>query len=188
MADRKDFATLALPHLDAVYRAAVALAGRRADADDLVQTAYAKALERFDSFEPGTNCRAWLLRIVRNTWVDELRHRKHVGTPASIEAVEPSAPPPGPPEAPWPPSAAGAVGVLETFSDDQVLRALADLPEDQRLTLLLVDVEGLSQDEAADVLHVPPGTIKSRTSRARSALRDKLMAHAKDLGLLGRKP
>ncbi len=61
-----------------------------------------------------------------------------------------------------------------------------ELPEDQRLTLLLVDVEGLSQDEAAEVLEVPAGTVKSRTSRAREALKRRLMDHAKDLGLLGR--
>ena len=76
MADKSEFETIAVVHLDAVYRAAVALCGRQDDGRDLVQATYLKALERFDSFQPGTNCRAWLMRILRNTWIDEIRHRR----------------------------------------------------------------------------------------------------------------
>jgi RNA polymerase sigma-70 factor (ECF subfamily) len=172
-----------MPHLDAVYRAAVALCRHGQEAEDLVQMTYAKALERFDSFEPGSNCRAWLLQILRNTWIDELRHRKVVGTVVSIDEGQPAiADPPHTQEPVW----TNARDVLENFSDDEVRRALGELPDDQRLTLFLVDVEGLSQEEAAQVTGVPAGTVKSRTSRAREALKQKLMAHARDLGLLGR--
>jgi RNA polymerase sigma-70 factor, ECF subfamily len=185
MADRAEFETTAMPHLEAVYRAAVALAGRREDADDLVQMTFAKALERFGSFRAGSNCRAWLLAILRHAWLDELRHRKVVGTVVSVDEGRLAiADPPHAPEQP----PADLQAVLDGFSDDQVRRALGELPEDQRLALLLVDVEGLSQDEAAEVLEVPAGTVKSRTSRAREALKERLMAHAKDLGLVGRRP
>ena len=183
MADKKDFERLAMPHLDAVYRAAVALCRDQGDAEDLVQTTYAKALERFDSFEPGSHCRAWLLRILRNTRIDELRHWKVIGATVSMEDCEPvTADPPPAAETAW----TNAQDVLNNFPDDEVRRALGELPDDQRLTLFLVDVEGLSQDEAAEVLDVPAGTVKSRTSRARETLRQKLIAYARDLGLIGR--
>jgi RNA polymerase sigma-70 factor, ECF subfamily len=182
MADTHDFESAALPHLQAVYRAAVALCRNRAGAEDLVQATFVKALERFASYRPDTNCRAWLLQILRNTWIDELRHRKVVGTEVAIDDRVAAADPPAADEM----TGANARDLLERFADEDVLRAISELPEDQRLTLLMVDVEGLSQDEAAEVLGVPAGTVKSRTSRARESLRLKLMAHAKDLGLLGR--
>jgi len=183
MAEKKNFESIAMPHLDAVYRAAVALCRHGQEAEDLVQMTYAKALERFDSFQPGSNCRAWLLQILRNTWIDELRHRKVVGTVVSIDEGQPAiADPPHTQEPVW----TNARDVLENFSDDEVRRALGELPEDQRLTLFLVDVEGLSQEEVAQVTGAPVGTVKSRASRAREALKRKLMAHARDLGLLGR--
>jgi len=183
MADKKDFESTAMPHLDAVYRAAVALSRREEDARDLVQIVYAKALERFASFAPGTNARAWLLQILRNTWIDELRHRQVVGTVVSIEEGRPAiADPPHAAEAAW----SNARDVLENFPDDEVRRALGELPDDQRLTLFLVDVEGLSQEEAAAITGVPAGTVKSRTSRARAALKEKLRVYAKEMGLLGR--
>lgn len=185
MADDRDFQSVAMPHLDAVYRTALALCRNREEAEDLVQATYARALERFASFRAGTNCRAWLLAILRNMWVDELRHRRVAGTPADI-AEHPVAAADEPPEAS--PAWTGAGEVLGQFADDEVRGALLELPEDQRLTLMLVDVEGLTLAETAEVLGVPAGTVKSRTSRAREALKRRLMQHAKDLGLLGRKP
>jgi RNA polymerase sigma-70 factor (ECF subfamily) len=183
MADRKDFESLAMPHLEAVYRAAVALCRDPGEAEDLVQTTYAKALARFDSFEPRSNVRAWLLRIMRNARIDALRHKKVVGATVSIEEARPAiADPPHADETAW----TNAQDVLNNFPDDDVRRALGELPDDQRLTLFLVDVEGLSQAEAAEVLDVPPGTVKSRASRARETLRRKLMAYAKKFGWIGR--
>jgi len=183
MADTKDFESVAMPHLDAVYRAARALCRREDEAEELVQVVFAKALERFVSFAPGSNCRAWLLQILRNAWIDELRHRHVVGPVVSIEESRPAiADPPHPEEAAW----SNAEDVLDNFSDGEVRRALGELPDDQRLTLFLVDVEGLGQEEAASITGVPAGTVKSRTSRARAALKEKLVAHAKELGWLGR--
>jgi RNA polymerase sigma-70 factor, ECF subfamily len=185
MSGERDFQSVAMPHLDAVYRTALALCHSREEAADLAQATYARALERFSSFQAGTNCRAWLLTILRNVWIDRLRHRQVAGPEVDITEHQVAAANEPPESSPvW----TGAGEVLGQFGDDEVRQALLDLPEDQRLTLLMVDVEGLSQDEAAKVLGIASGTVKSRTSRAREALKRRLMEHAKELGLLGRKP
>ena len=181
LGDATDFETIALPHLDGVLRAAVALCGDREQADDLVQATYLKAIGRFASFTRGTNCKAWLVRILRNTWIDRLRHRKVTGPAVPLdEAV--LAEPDAPSEPPW----TDAEDVLERFEDEQVIAALRTLGDDQRLALVLVDVEGMSHADVAEILGVAPGTIKSRTGRARAKLRTLLRAHAHDLGLDGR--
>lgn len=177
-----EFERIALGHLNAVYRAAVALSGRRSEAEDLVQKVYLKALERFGTFKSGTDCKSWLFQILRNTWIDELRHRKVVGPAVHADETIP-APVQRAEETTW----SNASDLLENFSDEQVIKALAELPEDQRLTLFLVDVEQLSGEQVARIMKVAVGTVKSRAARARAILNDKLMAHAKDLGLTGRK-
>ncbi len=183
MADRTEFENIATPYMDVVYRAGFALSGSASDAEDLTQDTFAKALERFGSFQLGTNCKAWLLRILRNTWIDELRHRKVVGPRVSIDEVILAEP-----EAQEDTSWASVEDVLESFSDETVIDAMKNLPDDQRLTLFLVDVEQFSHEEVAKITDVAVGTVKSRTSRARSTLRQKLLAHAKDLGFLERGP
>jgi len=171
-----------MPYLDNVFRMALTLCRSRPQAHDLTQTTFMKAFKQFGAFEIGTNCKAWLLRILRNTWLDWLRHQKVSGTTVPIvedDLVES-------PQADiqeW----HDASDILERFSDEQVIDAMNMLPEDQRLTVFLVDVEGMSQEDAAEMLDVPVGTIKSRTSRARARLKTLLAAHAKDLGLLGRR-
>lgn len=182
MADRNVFEETVLPHTTSLYRAALAMTRKPDQAEDLVQTTIVKALERFDSFREGSNCRAWLLRILRNTWVDRLRHRKVVGPQVPVEdnLLED-------PQATEPTEWSNPRDLLENFSDEQVIKALMELPEQQRLTLYLVDVEDLNQEEAADILDVAVGTIKSRASRARAELKRKLQAHAEDLGLTGRR-
>ena len=176
MADRKDFERIAMPHLDAVYRTAVALAGTGPAADDLAQATFVKALERFKTFREGTNVKAWLLRICRNTRIDQIRHKKIVGQELPLD--ESQLPAERIEEAP--------ADLLERFSDEQVIAALLELPVEQRMAILLVDVEKLSHAEAAKVLEVAPGTVKSRASRGRARLRAKLAEHAKDLGIPGR--
>jgi len=168
-----------MPHLDGVLRAALALCGDRDQAEDLVQATYLKALSRFESFRPGTNCKAWLVRILRNDWIDRLRHRKVAGTAVPLDETVLAAP--ADDDAPW----TDADDVLEKFSDEQVIRALQTLSDDQRLALVLVDVEEMSHEDVADILGVARGTIKSRTSRARTKLKTLLRAHARDLGLAG---
>lgn len=182
MADKQEFEEVAMPYLDNVFRMAVTLCRSRPQAHDLTQTTFMKALRQFGSFEIGTNCKAWLLRILRNTWLDWLRHEKVSGTTVPIDETDLI----GPPQADvreW----NDAKDILDRFSDEQVIDAMCMLPEDQRLAVLLVDVEEMSQEGAAEMLDVPVGTIKSRTSRARLKLKTLLTAHAKDLGILGRR-
>jgi RNA polymerase sigma-70 factor (ECF subfamily) len=175
-----NFERIVLPHLDAVYRAAFALSGRQDRAEDLTQTAFLKAFEQFGSFKKGTHCKAWLLRILRNTWIDQLRHQKVVGNTTPIDESLIAAQPQETDV-----TITDEKDLLENFSDEQVIAALKTLPEEQRFALFLVDVEQLSHEEAARVLQVPVGTVKSRTSRARANLKIKLFSHAKALGFGG---
>ena len=180
MADRSKFESIALEHLETVYKAAVALCGNRQEAEDLVQTTFVKALERFDLFEAGTNCKAWLLQILRNTWIDRLRRQRFIGQTFTLEEeVIAEAPHRG--ETVW----SNAQDLLEKFSDQQVIKALSQLPDEQRLTLFLIDVEQLSQEQVAEITDVAVGTVKSRTSRARTALKKKLISYAKQMRLMG---
>jgi RNA polymerase sigma-70 factor (ECF subfamily) len=122
------------------------------------------------------------MTIMRNTWIDQLRRRKVVGTTVSLEedllpAQEQSSD-----------VGEGLENILERFSDQQVINVLMELPEQQRLALFLSDVESMDQNEVAEVLDIPVGTVKSRVSRARAVLREKLEAHARDMGFLGRRP
>jgi RNA polymerase sigma-70 factor (ECF subfamily) len=175
------FEQIALPHLDSVYRAAVAVCGRTVEAEDLAQATFLKAFERFDMFKPGTNCKAWLLQIMRNLWIDRLRHMKIAGTTVPADETLPAAE-----------AAAGATtwsdarDLLENFSDEQVIHALKSLPDDQRLTLYLVDVEQLSQEDVAEITGMAVGTVKSRTSRARNELKNRLTAYAREMGFVER--
>lgn len=185
MGESADFDSLAMVHLGRIYRAALALCGRPDQAEDLVQTTFVRALERFESFRPGTNCKAWLLRILRNVYIDQIRHRVVVGPEVSIDETL-LAGRPAEPEDSEELQEPALHKLLEKFSDEQVIRALARLPEDQRLVLLLVDVEQMSHEDVAHVLDVAVGTVKSRASRARARMKDALRAHAKDLGFMGR--
>ena len=181
MADKNTFEKVAVSYLDAVYRAAVAMCGDVDKASDLVQATYLKALQRFDSFRPGTNCKAWLMTILRNTWIDDLRHRRTVGPEFPLtEGVIRERPHAEPTV--W----NDANDVLENFGDADVIQALGELPEQQRLTLFLMDVEELSQEEVAQITGVAVGTVKSRTSRARALLKDRLLDHARAVGLVKR--
>ena len=172
-----NFAEVALPHLNVVYRAAYALCGESHVAEDLTQTTFVKALERFGTFKSGTNCKAWLYQILRHTWIDELRHRKVVGPVLPITesdiVTEQSEP-----DTTW----TNAKDLLENFSDELIIKALHQLPEDQRLTLYLIDVEQMSLAEIAQITDVAIGTVKSRSSRARAALKKKLQAYANEMG------
>jgi RNA polymerase sigma-70 factor (ECF subfamily) len=171
-----------MPYLDAVYRAAFALTGRKEMAEDLTQATFLKALKNFGKFRAGTNCRAWLLTILRNTWYDQLRHKKIAGPTAAIDEME-IAEKPHREETTW----TDAKDLIENFSDEQIIAALAELDEDKRLTLYLTDVEQLSHKEVAEITGVAEGTVKSRASRARKQLKMKLDAYAKQMGLTGDK-
>lgn len=177
MQSTERFEQIALPHLDSVYRAAVAVCRRSDEAEDLTQTTFVKALERFDTLAPGTNCKAWLFQIMRNTWIDRLRHKRVAGNVVPIEEDLVATPPQAGPTV-W----SDAKDLLENFSDEQVIDALRRLPDEQRLTLFLVDVEQLDQQEVAEITGVAVGTVKSRTSRARNQIKSHLLSYAKEMG------
>jgi RNA polymerase sigma-70 factor (ECF subfamily) len=180
MVDKSEFEARAMLHLDAVYKAAVALCGNREEAEDLTQATFLKAFERFESFKKGTNCKAWLLSILRNKWIDQMRRRSVIGDVLQIETkilVGEARKQ----ETVW----SDSEDLLENFSDEQVIRALKELGDEQRLTLFLVDVEQLSQEEVAQIMDVPVGTVKSRTSRARVVLKERLLSYAKEMGFCG---
>lgn len=171
-----------MAHLDAVYRAGFALCGQKDVLDDLVQTTYLKAFQKFGSFQQGTNCKAWLMRILRNTWIDQLRRRKFTDNQVSLngDVEDPSTGAES--DTVW----SNAEDLIDNFSDENVIEALRSLPDQQRFTLFLIDVEGLSQEDVARITDVAVGTVKSRTSRARMALKRSLTDYAREMGLLGR--
>ncbi len=174
----EDFEQIAMVHLTAVYRAAMALCGRQDLSDDMVQSTMLKAYERFSSFNKGTNCKAWLLCILRNTWIDTLRQQQR--KPSTVTLADDLVAKDPIEATTW----SNADDLLDNFSDEQVIQALQRLPDDQRLTLFLVDVEGLNQDEVATITDVAIGTVKSRASRARAALKASLMSYAQDMHYL----
>jgi RNA polymerase sigma-70 factor (ECF subfamily) len=170
------------PHRGAVLRMARILTGNDADAEDSAQETLLKALAAIESFKTGTNPRAWLIRILRNARIDRIRSAAREGGAVSIEAAEIDVADPRPAEATteWEQPAE----LLNAFSDAQIIDALQQLPEEIRLTLLLVEVEGITQQEAAEILEVPLGTIKSRGHRGRAMLREALLPMAKELRLV----
>jgi RNA polymerase sigma-70 factor, ECF subfamily len=178
---RGAFEREALPHLDALYAAALHLSRNREDANDLVQETVLRAYRFFHQFSPGTNCRAWLLTILYNAFRNGYRRstREQVGSsPGDYEReLEESAkldPAKSNPE----------TIVFAQLMDHEVEDALKSLPEEFRAAIVLVDVNELSYQEAAEVLKVPIGTVRSRLSRGRAIMRQALLGFAAARGLL----
>lgn len=169
-----------------VLRVARILAGQEAEAEDLAQETLLKAFRFIDRLEEGTDARAWLLTILRNTRIDRLRSPATASKQVSLEslAVEPTGPSQEADTGWGGATLAEPETILNAFGDAQIIQALQELPEDIRWTVLLVDVEQLDQKEAADVLNVPVGTIKSRLHRGRAMLREVLLAVARDRRLV----
>jgi len=162
----------ALAYADTLYNFARYLSGNTTDAEDLVQETYARALRAAGQFERGTNLKAWLFRILRNTWISLARRRRGNPTVGGLDTVVPDVEP----EPTW-------------FCDDieldrlrklvaaEIEQAVMALSEDAR-TVILLDLEGLTETDVAAVLGCPVGTVKSRLARARQALRRLLRDYA----------
>ena len=155
-----------MPHFERLYNFACWLTQDRLEAEDLVQETYAKALKGFSSFQPGTNFRAWIYKILRNTFLTSRTGLKATATvpldPEDEEEISPSVS-----ETPE--------SILLQRSDGQLLeQAMEQLPVASREVLLLCEVEEMSYQEIAATLAIPIGTVMSRLSRARKALRDDL--------------
>jgi RNA polymerase sigma-70 factor (ECF subfamily) len=186
MADQAVFSDLAMEYMPALYTAALRMTRNSADAEDLVQETYLKAYRAFASFELGTNLKAWLYRILTNTYINTYRAKKRRPEIADVEDVEDlylyrhlS----GEQSAGLGRSAEDEA--LDRFTDTDVKAAIEALPESFRMAVLLADVEGFSYKEIAEITDVPIGTVMSRIHRGRKALQKALVDRGRTRGLVG---
>jgi RNA polymerase sigma-70 factor, ECF subfamily len=186
VADRATFAEAAMEHMPSLYSAALRMTRNPADAEDLVQETYLKAYRAYDSFQEGTNLKAWLYKILTNTFINSYRARKRRPEQADVDDIEDLYlfRRLGGLEA----STAGRSAedeVMDLFTDSEVKEALESLPESFRMAVLLADVEGFSYKEIADIMDVPIGTVMSRLHRGRKALQRALVEFGRERGLVG---
>jgi RNA polymerase sigma-70 factor (ECF subfamily) len=170
--DIQEFEAAALPHLPDLFRTATRLSGDRGRAEDVVQEVYLQAWKSFHRFTPGTNCRAWLFKILMNTLHHQRRKwfnlRPMPETGKDIEETVIYAPP-----------------IPEKLTDEEVLSALDRVPAEFRAVVVLADVEEFSYKEIAHLLEIPIGTVMSRLSRGRKLLRELLAGMARSYGIGG---
>ena len=172
----------ALQYLDQLYAAALRMTRNPADAEDVVQETYAKAYASFHQFTPGTNLKAWLYRILTNTYINSYRKKQREPQLSDGENVED-----------WQLARAEShtssglksaeMVALENLPDTDVKQALQQLAPDFRLAVYLADVEGFSYKEIADIMGTPIGTVMSRLNRGRTQLRNLLAEYARDRGI-----
>jgi RNA polymerase sigma-70 factor (ECF subfamily) len=176
-----DFEKEAIPHMDSVYNFALRMTGDEDDADDLVQETFLKAFRFFDKFEKGTNCKAWLFRILKNSFINDYRKQAKEPDKVDYEDIQ---------------------NFYETIKsdeiefnhyehdaftnllDDEISKAIKELPEDFRTVIILSDIEGFTYEEIADFVDVPVGTVRSRLHRARKMLYSQLYDYAREKGFL----
>jgi len=176
---RRMFEQEMVPHMSAVRSLALRLCRNPDDADDLVQDTYLKAFRFLDSFTPGTNAKAWLMTILKNTFINKYRTEQRSGETISYEEVEEFYESLRPDEIP---SNDAFAHQFDQLLDDQVLEALQSLPDDFRTVVILCDIEEMSYEEAAAMLGCPVGTVRSRLHRARAALARRLLEYARSRG------
>jgi RNA polymerase sigma-70 factor (ECF subfamily) len=186
MADQATFAEQAMPLMDSLYSAAMRMTRKPADAEDLVQETYLRAYRGFGGFQEGTNLKAWLYRILTNTFINSYRAKQRRPDESDLEEVEDLYlyRRLGGLEA----AAAGRSAedeLMDWFTDSEVKEAVEALPENFRMAVLLADVEGFSYKEIAEILDIPIGTVMSRLHRGRKALQKQLYEYARDRGLTG---
>ena len=181
------FERTALPFLDQLYSAALRLTRNPADAEDLVQETFVKAFAAFHQFEEGTNLKAWLYRILTNTYINIYRKKQREPLQHTVDEIED-----------WSLARAAEhtsgglpsaeTQALEHLPDSDVKDALAALPEDFRMAVYYADVEGFSYKEIADIMGTPIGTVMSRLHRGRKALQKALYGYAVERGVVRAAP
>ncbi len=173
---RRSFEKEALPHMDALYRTALRMTKNENDAEDLVQEAFAKAYRFWDKFEPGSNCRAWLFKIMTNIFINEYRSKSRAPISVNVDDVDDNylygqlsqlAPDENPEQQ-----------FFAKIFDDDVRKAIEELPDDFRLVVVLSFLEGFSYQEIAEIADLQLGTVKSRLHRGRKLLQKKLFDYA----------
>ncbi|MDO4908660.1 MAG: sigma-70 family RNA polymerase sigma factor [Corynebacterium sp.] len=179
---KERFQTEALPLLDTLYAGALRMTKNAADAEDLVQETYMKAFEKFDSFTEGTNLKAWLYRIMTNTYINHYRKAQRRPTETSAEEITDyqllstsSHESTG--------LESAEVEALKLLPDTEIAEALNALSDDYRMVIYYSDIEGLPYKEIADILDVPLGTVMSRLHRGRKKLREALKEVAAEQGI-----
>ena len=178
---RQSFEMVALPLMDQVFTTALYLTRDRAEAEDLVQETYLRAFRFWKRFEPGTNCRAWLLTIAHNLFRNRYRERQKTTRDVEFDErlFDAESQGTGSGESTDPERL-----LLAQLLDEEVAQALRALPPDYLEAVLLVDVQELSYEEAAAAMECPVGTVRSRLSRGRRLLHTALLAYARERGLV----
>jgi len=187
VADQATFVEQAMELMPSLYAAAMRMTRNPADAEDLVQETYLKAYRGFGGFQEGTNLKAWLYRILTNTFINQYRARKRRPEESELDEVEDlylyrrlgglEAAQAG---------RSAEDELMDYFTDHEVKEAIESLPEQFRLAVLLADVEGFAYKEIAEILDIPIGTVMSRLHRGRKALQKKLYEFATERGLAER--
>jgi RNA polymerase sigma-70 factor (ECF subfamily) len=173
---RQSFEAEALPHMDALYRTALRMTRNENDAEDLVQETYVKAYRFWDRFESGSNCRAWLFKIMTNIFINEYRSKSRSPLSVNVDELDDNflygqlaaEKPIENPER----------QLFAKIFDDDVKRAIEELPDDFRLVVILSFLEGFSYQEIADIMDLQLGTVKSRLHRGRKLLQKALLDYA----------
>lgn len=178
VAEQADFETLTRPSMDALYSAALRMTRNTSDAEDLLQETYLKAYRAFASFEEGSNLRAWLFRILTNTYINLYRAKQRQPIVEGMDDIEElhlyrQIAPVG-----HVASRSAEEEVLSHLTDDRVKAALESIPDTFRITVLLADVQGFSYAEIAEITGVPLGTVMSRLHRGRKSLERALSTSA----------
>ncbi len=169
-----------MPHIDSMYNFAFKLTNDEDDANDLVQDTYLKAFRFINSFERGTNAKAWLFRILKNSFINDYRRKSREPSKVDYQDVETTYNSTEDAE-----TEATTDLRTETVQDmigDEVANALNSLPVDFKTVIILCDIEGFTYEEMAKILDIPIGTVRSRLHRARNLLKEKLKTYAESLG------